>query len=242
MDDSLKRSARIILKILAVLCVAVAIFYIMSSMRVRRVEYVGNVNCSEEELDRQIFTKWTDRFSYLFKARMTLMGTPEIPFVERLDIEIPDSGTIRIYVYERTLVGCVEQMGSYIYFDREGIVTGSYGGRYVNVPEIKGVSFKKLVVGQKLETDKNGLFDDILKITLLLRKNNIDAWAIEFSERYEPSICIDDEIVLLGRSDDYDVSLANLNSILAGLPEGKYKIDMRYYSEEKREVTARRYD
>lgn len=47
-----------------------------------------------------------------------------IPFIEKMDVNILSPDTIRINVYEKALAGYVEYLGGYVYFDREGTVVG----------------------------------------------------------------------------------------------------------------------
>jgi cell division protein FtsQ len=49
------------------------------------------------------------------------------------------------------IAGCVEFMGEYMYFDKDGIVVEGSAKRLKDVPVIKGLEFSKLILSEKIK-------------------------------------------------------------------------------------------
>lgn len=81
--------------------------------------------------------------------------------------------TIHVDVYEKTLAGCVNYLGSYLYFDKDGIVVESDAKLTEGVPEIKGLHFDHIVMHEQLPVENPEIFKEILKVTQLFGKYEI---------------------------------------------------------------------
>lgn len=241
MEDSGRKSGRMLLTLIMVFALIVLVFYFVKNYKLENVEIVqvGGEHYSEEELKSRLFTSKTDRYSYLFYLRFYWWGLEDIPFVEKADVELIDKNTCRIYVYYKAVAGCFEVMDEYMYFDREGYIVECASKPMEDIPIVRGLEFSDVVMYTKPDIGSDSYYDTIINLTLLLEKNRLKAQALSFSSRREVTLYIGDDTVRLGKRDAYDFQILNLGNILSGLPEGCYLVDMRDYGPDKMDVIAR---
>ena len=238
-DESRKLAGVIVRLILIMVLAAFALIYI-KNFKLENTDIRTGSYYTEDEIKEMLFTAKTDGYTQLFYLRFKLQGAPEIPFVEQIDVEMTDRNSVIVYVYDKAVTGCIEHMGSYLYFDREGIIVDSSDKRLKKIPLIKGLELTDYTMYSKLDPGSSSVFDTILDILLLLEKNGLTAEDVTFGLRNEVTLHIDDDEILLGKSDSYDLKINNIGPALAALGEGSYRLDFRNYSEDNREVDARR--
>lgn len=234
---------RILITLLIIAVIAAAVFVFDRNFRRENTEIVRVGTFSHDVTEDQIFSGLFDKYTVLFYLRVRaeeFFGrTREIPYAEKMDVELVDRNTCNVYVYGKAVIGCIEVMQQYMYFDREGIVTDCAREKLPNIPLIRGVDFTSVVIGEKLPDKVYDLIDTIQEITMLLTKNELNAEDITFGNRYEVTLHIGDDEILLGKGGDFDVKINNLPYILASAGEGAFIFDMRSYSETSRSVTAK---
>ena len=74
---------------------------------------------------------------------------------------------------------------------------------------------------------------------MLLGKNKLTADDICFGVRDDVTMHIGGNEIQLGVCENYDLKVNNINPALAALPEGRYVIDLRNYTENNREIDVR---
>lgn len=222
---------------IAVLVIAAIVF--LTSFKLESYTITGSLYYTEEELANMLFTEDTDRYAVLFALRINRFTPPQIPYIEKVDVELTDKNTAVIHVYDKAVTGCVFHMGQYFMFDREGIVVEADTVRNTEIPEIKGLSIDGIVLGKPLVTPNTSVFNTILDVLMLLQKNKLTAEDITFGIRYDVTLHIDGSEFLLGKDDAYDYRINNIPALMAASPEGSYIYDLRNYGEDNREVDAR---
>ncbi|MBQ9120640.1 MAG: cell division protein FtsQ/DivIB [Lachnospiraceae bacterium] len=238
-EDGKKKTRILFFGIIALcLVLAIAAVVVVRTYELKNVTFTGNTRYTEEELKERIFTEATDQISFLFYLRMKTKGTEEIPFIEKLETHMPDSHSIEIVVHEKLITGCVEQMGSYLYFDREGIVVESTRERLEDVPLVTGLRFSQIVLEEKLVVQKESLFQTILNLARLIEKQELEVTEIHFNSDYEVTLYVSGCEVFLGYRENYDVVLATLKSVLSSAEGRKLLIDMSNYEEGNGRITS----
>lgn len=209
-----------------------AAMYIKINYTIRTVYVEGNVHYTEEEIksivmdgplgDNSLY------LSFLYKNK----GIEGVPFVDVMDVDILSPDTIKIIVYEKTLVGCVKYLDTYVYFDKDGSVVESSSVRTVGVPQIMGLEFDHMVTGEKLPVENPEIFSNILDITKLLQKYNLTSDKIYFNRAGEITLYFGSIKVALGNEGGrLEDKLMVLPEILGKL-EGKSGIlQMQTYDE-----------
>lgn len=238
MNEKQKKS-RSILKIfilktlgtLLVIGIPVAIF--ISTFYLQNVTIDGVTRYTPEEIQGKIIQKKYDSNTLLLYLRLKYFTDINIPFIEDIDIEFVDNHSVNIIVYEKKVTGCVKFLGEYLYFDKDGIVVESSAERLSDIPQIKGLKFDKIILHEKLEVQKDELFDVILNLTQLIDKYELDIDSISFNSKYEVTVECDNIRVLLGKRSTYDEVLAELKNILVEVDGRKLNIDMRKFPNTK---------
>ncbi|MCR5432331.1 MAG: hypothetical protein K6E95_07220 [Lachnospiraceae bacterium] len=238
--SEVKRIKRIVIfSIIALFIVLIITF--LAFFRLEKVEVVSGGYYTDTEIKDMVLNKVTDRYTYLFALRSKLLGIDPIPFVEKVDYEIIDKNTIKIFVYERKIAGCVNVMGKYFCFDREGTVTDSVDSKPQDVALVTGIDVGDLVIGQKIDTDFDS-FDGLMGLVTLITKNEIKVQEISYDFRGNITLFIDDDEVLIGKKDSYDLEINNLSNIMKTMGEGAFRFDLRYMDSENMSVTAKQID
>lgn len=209
----------IIIAIAAVLtALAVTAFF----MKIEDVTVTGNEWYTAEETEEKIFDE--GRFSrntvYQFVRQLEGKKT-SIPFVEDYRIVFNSPESVEVIIYEKSIVGYVKYMGSYMYFDKDGIVVDSSSEPLEGIPEITGLKFGSIILYRKLPVEDPKIFEDILNLTQILQTYGIKCDRIDYSGLREATLYIGDIKVVLGSDSDLNGKIAELSDML---PQIKQKI------------------
>ncbi len=224
---------RICKKVLAVLFfLGVPVLVFLFSFNIKKADVVGTDRYTDSEIREYIIQSRLDYNSIYLYLKYQFFVTPEIPFVEKIDVEMVDRHRVKITVYEKIIAGCVEFMGEYLYFDKDGIIVESSPKKIEKIPIINGLEYDEIILHQKLNVhnDKDGLFDTIINITKLNNKYDLGIDEVYFSKNYEVTIRCNNIKIFLGKKEHYDEPLSDLKNILEKAKgTDVYELDMRNY-------------
>jgi cell division protein FtsQ len=226
-NNVLVRLCRRLILILLILGIPSILF--ISTFYIKRLEVVGSRQYTTEQITAELVKTKLDSNSLYLYLKHRYFADVKIPFVEKIDVTMTDTHTITVYVYEKMVAGCVEFMGEYMYFDKDGIIVESSTARLEEIPVIKGLKFDRIMLGEELKVQKDELFDVIINLTQLIQKYELDVDRITFSSDYEVNLDCGDIRVLLGKKSTYDEALSELKNILAEAKDMKITLDMRNY-------------
>lgn len=197
--------------------------------QLQNVEVLGSIHYEDGEIRDRIIGSGTgiDKNTILLYYKHKYFQDTKIPFIEKYDMEIINFNTVKIHVYEKKIIGVVEFMGEYMYFDKDGMIIESSMEHFKEVPLIKGLKYNEIILNEKLEVQKDELYNVILELTHGIDKHNLDVESIVFNSNYEVDFYCGGNRVLLGRKDVYDQELADLKGILAEIVGMELTIDMR---------------
>lgn len=195
-----RKKAGIIILVLIILAAVVwgAGYYVMKTYTVRQVYVEGNVHYTEEEIKEIVMNGAFGNNSLYLSLKYRNKGVEDVPFVDVMDVKVLAPDTIKIIVYEKVLTGYVKFMDTYMYFDKDGYVVESSGVRTAGVPQIMGLDFGYMVVGQELPVEDRSVFSSILNITGLLNKYELRADKLYFGESGEITAYFGEIKVALG--------------------------------------------
>ena len=223
-----KRMFRGVILILLLLGIPTLLFLFTCSLK--KVVVEGANHYTEDQIKDKLLKTKVDFNSVLFYLKYNFISKPEIPFVEKLDVELVNNHTVLVTVYEKKIAGCVKFMGEYLYFDKDGMVVESASNKLKNVPEIQGLQFSEIILHQKLKVQSNSLYEVIMNISNLVNKYDLDVDVITFDKNYEITLLCDGVNVLIGKKDYYDEALSDLKNILIKSKGTRlYELDMREY-------------
>lgn len=235
LTKDIRPSMKLLLGMAGVLLLGIVLFGGYHRYRLENVTIEGLTRYTEEEfrgkLEHGFITSLTPFF-----CLTDMIEQIEIPFIEKYEIEYVNPQTARIIVHEKRVTGCVVIMGRYMFFDKDGIVVESSSERIPGIPVITGLEFNEIVLYQKLQVQKQSLFDTILQLARLIEQNHLEVEEIFFDSAYEVTLYAGDITVLLGKRVSYDEALNALAGILEAIGPRTGTVDMRNYSKENGEV------
>ncbi len=226
---------------LLILCLVIIIpaFILFVTCRLDTVIVEGGSHYTDEELQDKVISKKTDRNTILLYLRYQYGKVDSIPFVQDIDIELVNKNTVKIHVYEKVITGCIEFMGGYMYFDKDGIVVESSSEKLDEIPFVTGLSFNRIILYEKLEIPKESMFNVILNLTRLIQKFELNIDTIQFNSDLEVTLYSADIKILLGKRDTYDEQIAELKNLLPKAEGQKLTLDMKDFTEGQDEIIAR---
>lgn len=193
------------------------IFYVLHNYAITHIYVDGNTRYTNEEIIDLVQTSPLSGNSLFLSLQYRDKAITDVPFVERIDVEIVSKDTVRIRVYEKMLAGYIRYLGRYMYFDRDGIVVESTTEEYSDVPLVMGLDFDHVVLYQKLPVEKEEIFSQILDITRLLNKYSMKADRIYFDAGYHVYLYFGGVEVSLGAGEEIDEKVIQLQNILPDL-------------------------
>lgn len=223
----------------AVFCIVLvaALAFVLVHYHVTEVEVIGNHHYTEEEIRDMVLKGNVTDNSLILSLRYRNKSIRDIPFIESMDVEVIGADSIRIMVYEKTLAGCVSYLGNYMYFDREGIVVESSAELTDGVPEITGLHFDYVRLYEKLPVEKEEVFQQILNLTQLLGKYEINADKIYFDHDMNVTLYFGQARVRIGGAENIDEKIMQL-SVMVPAIEGKSGVlDMSDFDENTKSLT-----
>lgn len=212
--------------------------YLKETYTVETVYVEGNVHYTEDEIKAIVMDGALGNNSLYLSLKYKDKGIEGIPFVDVVDVDILSPDTVKIIVYEKALTGCVRYLDTYIYFDRDGYAVESSAVRTVGVPQIVGLRFDHMVLGEKLPVEDDGIFNSILVLTNLLQKYSLTPDKIYFNRGGEITLYFEDTKIALGNEPS---ALEDKLMLLPGfLPELEGKsgiLQMQAYDEDSGKYT-----
>lgn len=224
----------LILLALLLLCFLAAVVF----FPVKEISFSESSHYTEEELEDLVFTnKACYNSVYLFWKYNIKKEEPEIPFVEKLEITLQSPTKVKVTTYEKGIVGCMEVLDSYAYFDKDGIVVEISSVCIENVLQIKGVSPNTVRKGKKLPLEDDQVFKVLLNLTQLMDKHEVHPESVFFSENGEITLYFGEVKVLLGKDESMDEKIIRLKNIVGSLEGKKGTLHMENVEEDTKSVT-----
>ena len=175
-----------------------AAYYVIHTYTVKTVYVEGNVHYTEEEIKSFVMDGPLGNNSLYLSMKYKNKGVENIPFVDVMDVSILAPDTVKITVYEKALAGYVKYLDTYMYFDKDGYVVECSDVRTAGVPQITGLSFDHMVLGELLPIENPEVFGTILNLTKLLDKYELTADKIYFHTSGDITVYFGDVRVALG--------------------------------------------
>lgn len=211
-----KHRVGLIFIVLILLLVIAGVIAIKSST-IKTVTITGNSFYTEDEIKNFLFDSTVENNTIKCYLDNHLGKNKKIPFIERYQIEIVNNHEVEVIVYEKNIVGYVDYVGSCMYFDRDGTVVESSSERLEGICEVRGITFSQIVLHKQIQTSIKGLFDQVLLMTQLFEKYEMDVELINFDQSCNVSVTIGEIKVELGEAEDMDLKISELNNILPAL-------------------------
>ncbi len=217
-------------KIIPVLVSVFLLFaIILVTLSVSEVKVTGNRYYTAEQVEDFIFPTRVSRNSVYCLAREMLGKKQDIPFVQDYKISFLSPTSVEIILYEKSLVGYVSYMSSYMYFDKDGIVVESASRGIPGIPEITGLRFGSIVLYRPLPVESGKIFSMILNLTQALSSNEIPVDRIKYDRELNATLQIGDLSVQLGGTEEMNGKLTQLKNLLPEIQGKRGIVDLSGY-------------
>ncbi len=230
-----KRNGKLgtILVILIIIAIVLGVFYYFISMySVKNVTVEGNVHYTQEEIKRIVMEGPFGNNSLYLSYKYRNGSVENIPFVDAMEVIAPSPDTIKIKVYEKALSGYIEFMDSYMYFDRDGYMVETSNARTAGVPQIVGLEFSHVVLGEKIPVKDDEVFESVMRITNLLDRFSLNVDKIYFQSDMDIVLYFEGVKVVLGQDDNLEEKIMVLPTFLESLEGKKGTLHMENYTED----------
>lgn len=228
-DDSIYRLKRLLIIEGIVFTLVVTVYIVLLSFTVTNVYVEGNQHYDAAEIRRIVENSWYGDNSIFLFLKYRGRSITDVPFIEKMDVDVVDRNTIRITVYEKKLAGYVDYLGCYEYFDKDGIVVESSNVKTEGVPLVTGLSFDHFIMYEPLPVQDDSVFQIILNITNLLNKYNINTDKIYFDKNKKITLYFGEVRVGLGTEALLEEKIQRLDAILPQLAGKTGYLEMGSY-------------
>ncbi len=209
---------------------------VLLSVNVRQVTVVGNSRYTEEEIVNMLFQKKLDWNSVCFFLKEKTQEHIQIPFVEDYQVDFVGPTHVEVIVHEKSVVGYVSYMGSYMYFDKDGIVVESTDTALPGIPEVSGLKFGQIVLHQALPVEDGRIFEEILNLTQLLSLRKLSVDGIRYNSKGEASLHINRVEVVLGDGSQMDGKISLLADMMPQIQDLDGTLYLDNYDENKEDL------
>ena len=204
---------------------------VLLSVNISTITVTGNQRYSDEQMTEILFPDRASRNVVYCYLKNRFQEHETIPFVEDYKIAFQDPFSVEVIVYEKSVVGYVSYMSSFMYFDKDGIIVESANNKLEGIPWITGLEFGHIVLYQKLPVESREIFEEILNLTQILSIYNLQVDKIQYNRFGEATLYVADIEVILGSNEDLNGKIATLGDILPELKGRKGTLYLDTYDE-----------
>ena len=137
---------------------------------------------------------------------------------------------------EKSVVGCIPYLDSYIYFDRNGIFVEGDKDRNESVPYFEGIQIKKVVMNEKLPI-KNAVLNTAVALSTIFAKNDLQPDYVQLEEDSTIDLIYGDITVKLGKDKYLEDKMSRTVAILPQISGEKGILHMENITESSKTVT-----
>ena len=230
-----ERAAKVFLILLRVLLVLIVIAAISAAIinscyKLKKINVSGTDHYTDQQMEDIVSggKKYSNTLLFILNNKINPPG--DVTFIDKIDVSYVNRNTVSITVYEKAMAGCIEHNGKYAYFDGDGIVLEISDKKLDDVPCIEGLTSDRVEQGKKLSVGDNSFFQEILTMTQLIYKNEIQIDKITYDNKQNLILHKDGIKIRIGNSDNLESKFMNLENILSTLKGKKGTLDMSNYS------------
>lgn len=233
-----RKKGKTLAVILLVLIVA-GLATVFGLFRVQKIKISGNKQYKAKTIQEAILKDGLCKNSLylIWKFKDQKKVTEDIPFLSGASARLITPFEVEITVHEKQQIGYLLNQGSYVYFDKDGMVVDISDQVQSGVPLITGLDVEKAELYQQLPVKDAGLYNTIVTLTKTLNKNGIVPNEIRFNTSNTITLIFDKINVNLGDDTVLEDKISALQSILEQLDGKTGTIYMESYSENSGQVT-----
>ena len=226
---------KLVIGSVAVVVLAAAVFF-FTFFQVKTVEVIGNDHYTEDELKEKILKGSMSSNAILAPLFYSKNAAEELPYIESFNVRRSGRNKLIISVKEKSVVGCIPYLDSYVYFDSNGYFVEGSKTRDTKVAFFDGIQPKKVVMEEKLPIKETAL-NTAVALSTIFAKNDMVPDHIMFDDSYEISLLYGDITVQLGKDEYLEDKMTRAIAILPQLEGQKGILHMENISRNSKTVT-----
>lgn len=226
---------KLVIGSVAVVVLAAAVFF-FTFFQVKTVEVIGNDHYTEDELKEKILKGSMTSNAILAPLFYSKNAAEELPYIESFNVRRSGRNKLIISVKEKSVVGCIPYLDSYVYFDSNGYFVEGSKTRDTKVAFFDGIQPKKVVMEEKLPI-KETVLNTAVALSMIFAKNDMVPDHIMFDDSYEISLLYGDITVQLGKDEYLEDKMTRAIAILPQLEGQKGILHMENISRNSKTVT-----
>ena len=226
---------KLVIGSVAVVVLAAAVFF-FTIFQVKTVEVIGNDHYTEDELKEKILKGSMTSNAILAPLFYSKNAAEELPYIESFNVRRSGRNKLIISVKEKSVVGCIPYLDSYVYFDSNGYFVEGSKTRDTKVAFFDGIQPKKVVMEEKLPI-KETVLNTAVALSTIFAKNDMVPDHIMFDDSYEISLLYGDITVQLGKDEYLEDKMTRAIAILPQLEGQKGILHMENISRNSKTVT-----
>lgn len=226
---------KLVIGSVAVVVLAAAVFF-FTFFQVKTVEVIGNDHYTEDELKEKILKGSMTSNAILAPLFYSKNAAEELPYIESFNVRRSGRNKLIISVKEKSVVGCIPYLDSYVYFDSNGYFVEGSKTRDTKVASFDGIQPKKVVMEEKLPI-KETVLNTAVALSTIFAKNDMVPDHIMFDDSYEISLLYGDITVQLGKDEYLEDKMTRAIAILPQLEGQKGILHMENISRNSKTVT-----
>lgn len=226
---------KLVIGSVAVVVLAACVFF-FTFFQVKTVEVIGNDHYTEDELKEKILKGSMTSNAILAPLFYSKNAAEELPYIESFNVRRSGRNKLIISVKEKSVVGCIPYLDSYVYFDSNGYFVEGSKTRDTKVAFFDGIQPKKVVMEEKLPI-KETVLNTAVALSTIFAKNDMVPDHIMFDDSYEISLLYGDITVQLGKDEYLEDKMTRAIAILPQLEGQKGILHMENISRNSKTVT-----
>ncbi len=195
--------------------IVIAVFVVFGLFRVREVDVIGNEFYTPAQIEDMVMRGSLGENSLYLKWKYSQEGAADdLVFLNGVEVSLINPYHIAIRVYEKDIVGYLTYSGSFVYFDKDGIVVDISQELKEGVPAYSGISIGQPAEEKLLPVDDKDFLNDIIEETSLLHEIGIEPKQVHYDENHEMILYFAKDLrALMGKNSYMEEKLTNLLSL-----------------------------
>lgn len=226
LTDNQKKVRNLILALAALLLIGL---FVLWNMKIQTVHVGGTAYYSEGEIENYIFQTPMERNVLYAWVRNHLGRNKTIPFVSGYKMHFNSLREVTITIYEKSIIGYIDFMGSHMYFDKDGTVVESSHEVYAGVPQVAGLNFDYMVLYKPLPVEDEAVFTEILNLTQIVKKYHLNSDKVYFDSSMNATLYIGSVRVILGDKTNMEDKIAELSGMIPSMTGLSGTLHLEHY-------------
>lgn len=172
----------------------------------------GNTKYSKEQIESFITRGTLGENTFVMALKYHHRKVSDIPFVDRIDIDIINPSTVRVNITEKPTDGCIVYNGNNVYFSREGFIQTVSGRTVEETTIVNGVVLTHSETGSQILAKNQLGLDLSLELMRAAHKYGIRADSIDVDSKNNLTATFGDVMVKVGKT-GFDQKMFRMHQI-----------------------------